>query len=178
MGATVTTRLTVHDFVRLPEEQTQRAELVDGEVVPLGNAGSRHEKVKSRVLRLLFRHTDTRSTVEVLAETMFDLRPDQSRMPDVSVLLDEPSRRPEPDEHYRGAPDVAVEIVSSESATDLQRKIHAFLNHGGKEVWVLYPEIREMYLYTDANVRRFSAGDQIASPCLPGFDVKVGEFFE
>lgn len=178
MGASVTTRLTVQDFLRLPEEETHRAELVDGELVQMGNAGSRHEKTKARVARRLYRHTDNLGRVEVLAETMYDLTLDEARMPDVSVLLDEPSRRPAPDEHYKGAPDIAVEIVSSESATELQRKVHSYLDHGGKEVWVLYPEFRELILHTHGGVRRFGAGDAMESAALPGFSPTAGEFFD
>ncbi len=182
MGALATTRLTVRDFLGLPEEQTRRAELVDGDVVQLGNAGSRHEKIKAVLTMALSVHTKVVSNTFprqlVLSETMFDLSTDEARMPDISVLFDEPSRRPSPDEHYKGAPDIAIEVVSWESASDLQRKIHAYLHHGGQEVWVLYPETRELLIHSPAKVRVFTAADPVDSAALPGFCPKVSEFFD
>ena len=38
--ATTTALLTIEQFLQLPEEETQRCELVEGEIVPMGNAGA------------------------------------------------------------------------------------------------------------------------------------------
>ena len=113
----------------------------------------------------------------VLSETMFDLSTDEARMPDISVLFDEPSRALRRMSTIRALP-IAIEVVSSESASDLQRKIHAYLHHGGQEVWVLYPETRELLIHSPAKFRVFTAADPVDSAALPGFCPKVSEFFD
>jgi Uma2 family endonuclease len=40
----------------------------------------------------------------------------------------------------RGAPDLAVEVVSSETAARLRTKIGLYLKNGSKAVWVVFPE--------------------------------------
>jgi Uma2 family endonuclease len=51
--ATTTAPLTIKQFLQLPEEETQRCELVEGAIVPMGIAGRQHEWVKGNFNRHL-----------------------------------------------------------------------------------------------------------------------------
>jgi Uma2 family endonuclease len=77
-----------------------------------------------------------------------------------------------------GAPDLAIEIVSpTDLEVDLRRKIDAYLD-GGSTVWVVYPEVRSVMVYTGDSVRELKGVEPITDPLLPGFSVPVASFFE
>ena len=110
--------------------------------------------------------------------TIFQLGPRDAPQPDLSVLLAGrlvPGRTGLIDI----APDLAVEVVSSESAAHLQKKVRLYLQHGAKAVWVAYPELRIVLAYDAAGVRELSGDDRLEAPdLLPGFSVPVAVFFE
>lgn len=113
-----------------------------------------------------------------MPETMYRLSAHDSPQPDVSMLQ---VARPQPD--HTGlipiCPELAVEVVSSESARHLQIKIQLYLRHGAKVVWVAYPELRVIDVYTGSGVRRLTEGQMLeAGDVLPGFSVPVSAFFE
>src|ERR1035438_10666658 len=68
---------------------------------------------------------------------MYRLDEHSSLQPDVSVLLNERTR-PGIEGLYPGAPDIAIEVVSSETAAYLQNKIDLYLEHGSRAVWAFY----------------------------------------
>lgn len=78
-----------------------------------------------------------------------------------------------------GAPDLAIEVVSpTDLEVDLKRKIEAYMTHGCKSVWVVYPEARSVVVRTQDSIREFKAGQNIEDPVLPGFSAPVASFFE
>ena len=91
--ATITARLTVEQFLQLPEEQTLRCELVEGEIVPMdnagrvGNAGRGHELVKANFIDHLVTYNRQHRMGKVFSETMYAIRSSEARTPDVSSLL-------------------------------------------------------------------------------------------
>ena len=48
-----TTLVTVQEFLRMPEPEGQRIELIGGEVVTMGRGGIPHETVKKNLIRML-----------------------------------------------------------------------------------------------------------------------------
>ncbi|MDX2162754.1 MAG: Uma2 family endonuclease [bacterium] len=73
---------------------------------------------------------------------------------------------------YPGFPDLAVEIVSpGDEAEELSARVSDFLNAGTDEVWVIYPNRRELLRYRrdDNAIRRYQADDLLdAAPLFPG----------
>jgi len=173
----VATRITVEEFLALPEDETIRRELIGGEVIAMGRGGQPHEIVKSNFIQELGSYFKMNPVGRVLSETSFQLGPHDSPMPDVSVIL---AGRLNP--VHTGlialCPDLAVEVVSSESAAVLQAKVKLYLNHGARAVWVAYPELRFIHVYDGSGVRELT-GDQLleAPELLPGFSVLVFTLF-
>lgn len=116
MAATSAQLLTVEQWMDLPEEQTRRTELVDGEIVQMGNARAIHEKLKSAWAKRLYIYFADKNWGAVYSETMYRLSPGLARISDVSVLLPD---RPAPEGAFEGAPEIAIEIVSSETAAEM-----------------------------------------------------------
>jgi Uma2 family endonuclease len=172
--------LTVEQFLELPEEQTFRCELVEGEIVPMGNAGGQHEWVKANFIHHLVAYNLQHRIGQVLSESMYKIRTSEARIPDVSFLLRRSLPPGDPDKLFEGSPNLAVEIVSSETAEFLERKITLYLETGSQAVWVAYPKHRTLWTHHADGISRLVKEDQhLEEPqLLPGFRVLVSDFFE
>lgn len=178
MGAT-TTLVTVQEFLQLPEPQGQRMELIGGEVVTMGRGGIAHEWIKSNLIEILAAWVSQNQSMKLLSETTFQLDEHSSPMPDVSVLSR--SRKVAgASGFFQGAPELAVEVVSSESAARLESKVALYLAHGAKSVWVVFPELRLVRIFdASGGSRKFEENQTLEDPSvLPGFQVPVSAIFE
>jgi Uma2 family endonuclease len=177
MGAT-TTLVTVQEFLQLPEPDGQRIELMGGEVVTMGRGGAPHEIVKKNLNRILTVWLAQHSAGEVFNETMYQLDDHNSLVPDLSVLF--PGRIPPGSTALiQGAPEIAVEVVSSETAARLENKIKLYLTHGSKSVWVVIPEPRIVRIHNAGRQSiRFDQNETLEDPSvLPGFQAPVSAIF-
>jgi Uma2 family endonuclease len=177
--STTATRLTVEQFLELPEQEGVKRELVAGELLEMSTGGPMHEMVKARFCRKLGFYFESNDLPgNAFSETMYRLSKYDAPIPDVSIVL---SGRLDPGRTGKTtiAPDIAIEVVSSEPAATLQKKIKLYLDGGVRAVWAVYPELAFIDVYTIDGVRRVSAGEQLEDAVLlPGFSVPVATFFE
>lgn len=81
------------------------------------------------------------------------------------------------------APDLAVEVISlHESAAEVLATIDIYLDAGTSQVWVLYPQRRELYQYarsgTKNAVNLYSGKDRVSVEALfPGLELVVEKLF-
>ncbi len=177
MGAT-TTLVTVREFLELPEPEGQRMELIGGEVVTMGQGGMPHEVTKSNIIHVLAAWLLQNPIGRLFSETMFQLDEQNCLIPDVSVL--HPGHTyPGGTGSIQGAPEIAIEVVSSETAVHLEKKIDLYLAHDSKSVWVVFPVQRIVRIF-DANgqTRKFDQNQTLEDATLPGFRVPVAAIFE
>jgi Uma2 family endonuclease len=178
MGTT-TAVVTVDEFLKLPETEGERIELIQGEVICMASAGYAHERVKANTNRLLVPWLIQNPIGLVFIETAYRLDEHNAPIPDVSMVAND-RLLPGMQGLINGAPDLAIEVVSSETATHLQGKIRLYLKHGSKAVWVVYPEHRMIEIYNANGQMRTLEQDQILEDrdVLPGFSVPVSAIFE
>ena len=134
--------------------------------------------VKSNLLRILVLWLAQNRMAEVFAETMFQLGENSSLIPDVSVVFS--SRMSSANDWLQGAPEIAIEVVSSETAARLEQKIDLYLAHGAKSVWAVFPEHRVVRI-SDAcgQSTKFQHNQTLDHPAaLPGFSTPVTAIFE
>ncbi len=175
MAAIATKHYTVEEWMDLPEDQTRRTELVDGEIILMGNANFRHEKLKSVWMERLFAHLLANPNGRVYSETMYRLSPQTARVPDVSVLLPD---RPAVDSACEGAPEIAIEVISSESAAEIDRRIQDYLSAGCQLVVITYLD-RRLWCYTpDGTARLLTVNQHFETPLLPGLRIPVADLFQ
>jgi Uma2 family endonuclease len=78
-------------------------------------------------------------------------------------------------------PDLAVEVVSpSNTAFEVQRKIHEYFGAGVSQVWIIYPPQQEVYVFAATNrieVLQLSQ-DLDGGDLLPGFRLPLATLFE
>jgi Uma2 family endonuclease len=178
VGAT-TTLVTVQEFLQLPGPEGQRIELIGGEVVSMSFGHIPHEVVKKNLNKILVVWLAQNPIGEVFNETMFQLDEYNSLIPDLSILF--PGRvTPGATGLFQGAPEVAIEVVSSETSTRLETKIELYLAHGSKSVWVVFPEQRAIRIFDATGQSKKFEQHQIVEDqsVLPGFQVPVATIFE
>jgi len=177
--STTTARMTVDEFLKLPEVECGKLELIDGEIFPLEYAGFVHARVKSNLNEILVVWLSQQRIGRVFIETTYQLDDSEAVAPDLSVLRNE-RLAPATKDLPQGAPDLAIEVVSSELAERLQTKIRLYFEHGSKVVWVVYPNQRTIQIY-DSKGHAITLGeDRVleARDVLPGFSTPVGAIFE
>jgi Uma2 family endonuclease len=193
--------ITEQDLLRWDADGYQ-VEVVEGRVVPvrladaLGKggdavnaAGVLHVELITNIYDILKPYVSAHQLGKVYPEGLhFILAADAegvrgSRIPDVCFIrkgrfpADFDPRRPFP-----GAPDLAVEVVSpTESQETVAGKVRDYLAAGTEQVWVVYPEIRQVYQYRQddpKNIRVYSEGDQLdAAALFPDLTIPIADIF-
>src|ERR1700682_4309471 len=106
------TRLTIEDFERLPAEQAEGHELIDGELVDVSGNIFDHNWLRDRLVKILSRIVEERHLGLIVSEQEYDFD-GNGHGPDVTflsvskqALIDRRKRV------QRFVPDLAIEIVS------------------------------------------------------------------
>jgi Uma2 family endonuclease len=163
------------EFAEMDTDETERYELVEGELVLLSSGNPLHAEIRGLVELLLRLYFRANTIGRVLSEMDCRLSDDTVRCPDVSVLLGAKSKgfdwkkAPLP-----FAPDIAVEVLSpSERVADVHRKALQYLAAGAQEVWQFDFENGEIFIQTNTGIRLLRGEDPLETPLLPGFSVTV-----
>jgi Uma2 family endonuclease len=171
----VRTLLTFEQFEQLPDNPG-KCELLGGELTELPPAKRQHNVSSKRLfLRLdraieqLHAHGKAAKLGETYQEMGYRLGPLTWLKPDCSIThAGQPG-----DDYYEGSPALAVEIVSpANTPRKIARKVEAFLAHGAVEVWVIYPDRRELLVYrVGAQVEAHSG--RFTRDLLPGVEIDL-----
>ena len=146
------TLMTAEDFLRSGSE-TDRFELVRGELAPMPPPGDKHGLVCMNIGHILNSYVDRIGYGFVLgndAGIITRKSPDTVRGVDVSLFL-----RPEwadgraPEGYTDVPPDLAVEVRSpGQSWSEVTAKVAEYLAMGVKMVWVADPKTRRVTVFT------------------------------
>ncbi|MDR0524474.1 MAG: Uma2 family endonuclease [Spirochaetaceae bacterium] len=100
--------------------------------------------------------------------------------PDISVICSAGKRAPEA---CRGAPDLAVEILSpSNTAGEMGRKFDLYRLAGVREYWVLDPAMKTLYAYRFNGeailAKAYTAADSFQAGIFPDLPIDLQSVFE
>ena len=180
--AEVKTLVTAEQFYQMPYPDV-RTELVDGEIVQMSPPGYEHGRICSRIDLKLRSFVEARSLGEVVTEVGFILRrnPDMVRGPDLAFISQAKlEAHGGTSKFWRGAPDLAVEVLSPEDRTsEVLRKVGDYLEAGTRLVWVVDPETQTVSAYRGLQqVRVYRIGEELpGEDVLPGFSLPVAQIF-
>jgi len=174
-----TRKLTYEEFLEWCDEDTW-AEWVDGEVIVLSPASTRHQMIKKFLVGILDTHTQQRDLGIVLdAPFQMKTRPElPGREPDVLFVAKEHLGRLKK-AHLDGPADLVVEIISPESRLrDRGEKFAEYEMGGVEEYWLLDLEEQRADFYVlgpDGRYERRAADAQgiYRSQVVPGFWLRV-----
>jgi Uma2 family endonuclease len=176
------TLLTADELEQMPDDDSVRTELDEGELITMPPTGLEHGYYETRIASILDRHVRQHRLGRVYSgDSGFRLGTGTVRAPDVAFVRQERIEALHGKGFAKGAPDLAVEIFSpSDSVPQLMRKVKQYFAAGCHTVWIVYPDSREIHVLEAAGSDRILRdGDSMEAPeLLPGFSVSVAEFFE
>jgi Uma2 family endonuclease len=177
-----TAATTLEELARMPEDGL-RHEIDAGELLVMTRPNSKHGIYQARIARLLGNYVYAHRLGEVLTESGFILgrRPDILRGPDIAFVRTERVASLPEEGWAEFAPDLAIEIVSpSETARQIDRKVHQFLAAGVLAMWIVYPETKSVHIFEPQGVLRVVEFEGVVSSpsALPGFELSVRGIFE
>ena len=106
--------------------------------------------------------------------------PDTVRIPDVGVLLQPFDTENAFHGRVRGAPGIAIEVLSpSNRPQEMRDKTSDYFNAGALRVWIVDPEARTIVIHkADGTTTRFRGKDHLEDPeILPGFALEMQKVF-
>ena len=176
-----TTRLSLAEFINLPEAEGVVYELDEGELLTEASLALRHNLVRQRIAMRLTDFVEERELGLVVEEMDFRLGEDTVRNPDVAFIAAAHAKVIDQDSSpVDGAPALAVEVVSpSNRANDMARKTHQYLHAGSKAVWIVYPSLRMIEIHSRAGVRQVREPEELKDEnVLPGFSLQLAYIFD
>lgn len=173
---------TDEEFMALPEDE-HRYELVNGELVDMGNSGMEHGYIASNLVIFLGGFVRSQKLGVICdSSTAFAMKAGNKRSPDVSFVSKERLQgvRRLPKGFFQGAPDLVVEVLSpNNTVEEIHDKIVEYFENGTRLVWVIHPDEQYVLVYHSPSPDRLLrledslAGEEV----VPGFTLPVAELF-
>lgn len=181
---TTTELKTAVDLYNMPDHGG-RNELVQGEIVPMSPASTKHGMIVFRLAFEVGLFTNKNQLGEVYAaETGFTIRqnPDTVRAPDIAFVAQNriPAEGVPETGFWAIAPDLVAEVVSpNDRMTDIQDKVTDYLAAGVRLVWVVDPKTETVTVYQSLKrVKILVAADVLeGEDVLPGFSLTLQKLF-
>lgn len=175
-------KFTYEDYKSLPESETKRYELLEGELVVVPSPNERHQSVSRNLEFLLFKFVKDNNLGTVYFAPFDVVLGGNVVQPDIMYISRDRLSIITKDE-VRGAPDIVIEILSpATAARDRGLKRRLYGRHGVRELWIVDPDQETIEV---ANLGKtglettgvYKKGEILASPLLPGFQPDLGEVF-
>lgn len=180
--ATQLRTMTADELLALPEDGIRR-ELVAGDLREMSPAGERHGDAVQNISRSLDAHVHAQRLGRVRPEIGYVLEsdPDTVRAPDLSfVRADRLSADGPAPGFYRGAPDLAIEVISPHDRHgEVRAKVREYLAAGTAMVIVVDPEERAVSVYRPGrDAVELTESDLIdGEDVVPGWKLPVRDIF-
>ena len=175
--------VTAEELARLPDDG-YRYELVEGRLVRMSPVTFEHGRVVFRIGFLLNRHLEQQPSGVIGTEIGFKLasNPDTVRGPDIAFVKNErvPSRGQRG--YFKGAPDLAIEVLSPEDRPgETREKIDGYLERGVSLIVVIDPGDKSATIFRPGAARvRLTSGTDVVdlSDVIPGFSCQLRDIFQ
>jgi Uma2 family endonuclease len=171
-------KLTYEDYAAIPNDG-RRHEIIDGEhyVNPAPNL--RHQTLSMRLTIAVGSFVEQHALgqtfhprIDVVLSEHVVVEPDFVFVSNARAHILESL-------NIQGAPDLVVEILSSNPEYDERVKYQIYEMHGVREYWIVDPaeEIVKIYHLENGRYRGTDIGDAITTPLLPGFSLRLRDLF-
>ncbi len=161
-------------FKSLPEGTL--AELIDNQLYMSPSPAHIHQKVLKKIVRKLDQVVEDNGLGEVIMAP-FDIFLDDTEnavQPDIVVLLKSNKGSFTDTGHFKGVPDLLVEVLSSGNRNhDLIRKQELYERFGVKEYWVIDPSTRLAMIFQLVNGTYVKTNEAIASIQSPLLNAQI-----
>ena len=182
----VPTRWTIDDLKLLPDDETKRYEVIDGELFVSTSPRFEHQFACTETILEVGNWNRLSGLGVVLVAPGLIFSRNDGVEPDLAwisharlaaVLRD--------DGHLWGPPELVVEVLSpgaENERRDREVKLRLYSRFGVDEYWLLDWRIKQVQVYRrlDGDLRlaaTLGPQDELTSPVLPGFSVAVARLF-
>jgi Uma2 family endonuclease len=178
-------REAIRDPLPVPDAETLY-EIVDGQRVEKAPMGTFEVFIAAILDQLLGAFVRSNRLGRVFPEMLFRINAlgSPQRRPDVAFVSYSRWPRDRKVDSANGwdvVPELAVEVISpSDPAIAVVEKIHEYFQAGVLRVWVVYPNVRQVYVYEGpARVQILDVDRELdGGDILPGFRLSLAELFE
>lgn len=150
MTSTTVAHMTFEEFERLPDSPG-KLELLRGELIDVPPAKLKHNETSERLfhrLTAILADAHSRGECDALGKVHHEMGyrvGDGWLQPDVSITHADQRA----DDYYLGSPALVVEVISDEKTADhVDGKIEEYSRNGAREIWVVYPVRKHVWVYT------------------------------
>jgi Uma2 family endonuclease len=171
-------------FIALPDDG-HHYEVVNGELIDVGNSGALHGYVCSILMILLGGYIRIHKLGAMFdSSTAFKMKNGNKRSPDISFFAKERLQglTELPSGFLEGAPDLAVEVLSpGNTVEEIDEKIAEYFENGARLVWVISPTQHYILVYrsTQEPDRLLKSADSLdGEDVVPGFTLPVADLFQ
>jgi Uma2 family endonuclease len=174
-------KFTYKDYKSLPESETKRFELLQGDLIMTPSPGFKHQVVSSKLEKILGDIIEEHGW-GVLLHAPFDVKLGDDVVQDILYVSNQRADIIH-EEAIEGAPDLIVEILSPTTAErDRTYKRTLYARHGVREYWLADPERQTIDVLTLGEsgfetVGQFARHQQAPSQVLPGLAVQIDDVF-
>ncbi len=172
------------EFMALSDDG-HRYEIVNGELIDMGNSGAKHGYVCSTLMILLGGYVRIQKLGAMFdSSTAFKMKNGNKRSPDISFVSKERLQGLEelPDGFLDGAPELAIEILSpGNTVEEIHDKLVEYFENGTRLAWVIHPTEQYILVYRSAKEpeRLLKSSDSLdGEDVVPNFSLPVAELFQ
>ncbi len=181
-------RVSIAEFLELelPEPDDKlKMELDDGKLYIMPRPRIAHQRTQGRLIQYFFNYQDgfDEPPCDTHADVIVALPSELPRLfaPDLAVIL-RGNDAVVSERMIEGAPDLVVEILSSDRNRDLVRKRRAYAEAGIPEYWIVDERdetVAPLELRNGVYVERgnLAAEDTLTTPLLPGLEIPLSNVF-
>lgn len=184
--AQATARWTTADLDILAREEGTREEIIEGELHMSSQPDWHHQETSDNIVFELKAWSRTEGSGKVLSAPGVIFDEENAVAPDVVwISADRLATVLGEDGKLHAAPDLIVEVLSPGARNirrDQELKLRLYSARGVREYWIADWQARTLEVYRRENaalrlVATLYAEDELSSPLLPGFRVRVGQLF-
>jgi len=186
MAKTIEPLLTVADLAAFPEDDGNRYELIEAEVYVSRAPGIPHQRVLQN-LQIGLSYYLKKVPVGILVPGAGAIFSDYDAViPDLAFVRHERWDKAVTGDRFTGAIDIVVEILAPGTQNrkrDLSAKRKLYANHAIAEFWIVDSENQSVLIFRLREqgleeAARLTGDEELSSPMLPGFRLKVRDIFK
>jgi len=179
-------RFTYQDYKSIPDSETKRYELLDGELLMVPAPTTYHQGISKRIEFMLYESLEKRGLGEVLHAPIDVVLGEGEEcdvvQPDI-IFISKERQGIIKEEEIQGAPDLVIEILSP--ATERRDRLYKktlYARHGVLEYWIVDPQKKAIEVYKLGEkgfelVRVYVLGEILTSSTLKGLEMDLNRVF-
>jgi Uma2 family endonuclease len=172
------------EFMALPQDG-HRYEIVNGELIDMGNSGALHGNLAIILSSALFAVVHAQKLGALFdSSTAFKMKNENRRSPDISFFAKERLQglTELPTGFLEGAPDLVVEVLSpGNTIEEMHDKLVEYFENGTRLAWMIHPTEHYVLVYRSAQEpdRLLKSADSLdGEEVVPSFTLPIADLFQ